>query len=166
MKTGTGVNTDPDLKALAKNLRAADKQLPKQLAKVNQRAAEIIAGESRANAASDGGLEAKAAPAIKASAAQGEVRIVVAATSAHPYALVAFLGAQRHTGWYSDSRYDDGHPQHPAWIGDTWVPGETGGPYAINQAIRDRLDDMLEAHGQAVDDFVDQAFASPGGDTE
>ncbi len=50
MKVGTGVDTDPPLKALAKELRNADKELAKGLAKVNQEAARIIVDESQSRA--------------------------------------------------------------------------------------------------------------------
>lgn len=206
-----GVQTNPDLATLAKGLRDVDKKLGNELGKVNRKSANIIVADARKRAEALGGVHKKAAKAIKPGNRASAIQVVADATgSRHPYAMVAFLGAKRRTGWNAHEsrnakttdRYDvedlsrrrrrlrtdsfagekgnrrktstfrrgSGNPQHPAWIGNQWEPGVGSygkEPYAINPAIRAKLDEVLEFHGDAVLDFVNTIWrAAELGDSE
>lgn len=196
-KLNAGVQTDPDLKDVARRAKGAGKDVEKKLKQVNRDAAWIIVNEARKNARDLGGVHEKAAGAIKPMTRRSAIGIAAAAKARHPYALVAFLGAKRRTGWYGWRRYDkggireglashsrsrrglrtdttiawddgttsrtgtfrsgSGSVQHPEWIGNQWEPGAGHfgqEPYALNPAIRDKLDDVLEQWGTAVDEVV------------
>lgn len=203
-----GVQTDPDLAKLAKELRAVDKKLGAELGKVNRRSANLIVDDARKRAVALGGVHKLAAKSIKPGGRATAIQIVADATGTrHPYAMVAFLGAKRRTGWNAHEsrnakttdRYDpddlsrrrrklrtdsfagekgnrrktstfrrgSGNPQHPAWIGNQWEPGVGSygkEPYAINPAIRSKLDEVLEFHGDAVSDLVDTVWRASGAD--
>ena len=44
------------------------------------------------------------------------------------------------------------------WIGTSWDVGGPGGPYAINDAIRDQAEQIVEMYGAAVDEIAAKAF--------
>lgn len=148
--SSVGVDTDPPLKDVARNLRKAEPKLAKEFAKVNQKGADRIAKTGQSLAHADGGVEAHAADAIKASRSAGAVKVVVSSRGAHPEALGAFLGAKA-------------YPQFPDWVGVGWVPGGEGGPYALNPAIRQELPGMLTDYGHAVEEFWAESFSETGG---
>lgn len=158
-KFTTGITSNPPLRQVAKELKAADKALPKRLAKVNKEAADIVASDARDRAGGEGPQESRMAGAVKAAATTGAVAINISNTSSYPYALAAFLGTKKRTGWYADDRYaDSAGRQFPDWVGASWEPGGTGGPKPIQEAIRTNLDRVLEMHGEAVDDLLDEVF--------
>ncbi len=144
-----GVNITPDPKAVSKALREADKTLPRQLGKVNAEALEPIAADARSRAQGDGGVRAHAAEAIKASKSASQLAITVSASGAHPEALGAYLGAKRYR-------------QFPEWVGADWEVGESGGIYDINPAIAAGVNDLMDRYGDAVDQFVSDAFDGTG----
>lgn len=147
--SSVGIDTNPPLKQVAKQLRKADKELAKEFGKVNQKAADKIAKTAKSKAEGDGGVEAKASAAIKASRTAGAVKVTVSSAGAHPYALGAFLGAKA-------------YPQFADWVGTDWEPGGDGGPYALNPAIREELPGVLADYGDAVEEFWDHAFTTGG----
>lgn len=153
-KQNIGVSTKPPLKALAKDLRDTDKSLARGLGREHKRLGKIITDDSKSNASQLGGVHDKASGGIKPSASATEIKVIVDAGGAYPMALVAFFGAKAYTGWYGKPQYFDSPPQHPEWIGADWDPTEGDGPYAIGDAVRDNLDDVLEAEL----DVLEQAF--------
>ncbi len=147
------VREDPGLAAFGKQLRRADKVLAADFAELNEEHANRIASAARANAGSDGGVEAKAAAAIKAVKSASELAITITSTTAHPYALGAFYGAKR-------------YKQFADWVGNQWEPGASDdGPYAVAPAITAEAPKMLEAYGAATVDFFNERFADAGGGT-
>ena len=44
------------------------------------------------------------------------------------------------------------------WIGNSWDVGGPGGPFAINDTVRDEGQFIEEAYGKAVDRLTRQAF--------
>lgn len=207
-RINAGVETNPPLKDVARRAKASGKEVEKKLAKVNRDAAWEIVKEARRNAYDMGGVHEKAANAIKPANRRTAIALLATTTSQHPYALVAFLGAKRRTGWYGWRRYDkrkswgagelsrrrrrlavdtftnevdadtgevtgrkfrtgsfrgskSGTAQHPAWIGNQWEVGAGSfgsEPYAINPAIRDKLDDVLDSWGTAVDAVLEAIY--------
>lgn len=88
---------------------------------------------------------------IKAAGGVAGARITVESE-----ANAAFWGAKKRTGWNAGH---GGRPQHPAWIGNMWDAGVTGqGPYAINQALADHTDDIVDAYSAALDRIAATAF--------
>lgn len=148
----------PELKAWRAELKALDAAWPKELAKANRQVAQKGAQMARNRAAAMGGVQTKAAGAIKGLGTQVNARIAVNPSQA-PMANVAFWGAKRHTGWYAAARYDESRAQHPQWIGTSWdvaVDGE--GPYAINAALAEGQEELAGFYGDAMDELTARAF--------
>lgn len=133
------------LRELQLALRALGAEWPRELRKANVDVARIAQDASQHEASGLGGVQAKAAPAIKAGGEQLAAKIVVSATAAYPFALGAFFGAKK-------------YPQFPPWVGNSWDPGGPGGPYAINAALRSKLDEITDAYGDAMDRLTAKAF--------
>jgi hypothetical protein len=149
-----------EVKALRRELRRLRPESPewsKKFAQINKQAGEIIVSEARARASSGSRQQATAAQAIKASASQRGVQVRIAGGSGVPYALAAFWGMKRRSGWYSAKRYAASMGRQTApWVGSSWEVGGPGGPYAINPAIRAKLDEVLDQWGDAVEELMDE----------
>lgn len=157
-KANLGVTTDPPLRQVARALKDADPEARKRLGKEHKRLAKVITDDSKTKASGLGGVHSKAASAIRPSASATELKITVNASGSHPEALVAFFGAKARTGWYARARYAASTPQHPAWIGADWDPGDNDGPYAIGDSIREHLDDVIEGELDVLEAIWDAAF--------
>ena len=125
------------LKELQRDLRAVSADLPKELRKANLDVAKIVEAEAKQRASDFGGVRAKAAPAIKGQAEQRRAKIVVDGNKV-PFALGAFYGAKQ-------------YKQFPDWVGNSWDAGGPGGPYAINAAIHDKEDEIVDAYAGIAD---------------
>lgn len=152
------------LKEFRRALRAIGPQSPEALKDAHKRLADKGAEYARAAARSMGGIQARAASAIGGRGDERAARVAVLPSSGgrDKMANVAFWGALRHTGWYAAPRYQESTAQHPPWVGADWdvaVRGE--GPYAINDALADNLDELLDEYGRMLDELV--AFAFPDG---
>lgn len=162
MAVGTGIDTNPPLREVAKNLRAAGKEHARRLGQLNKTAGQLIADDAKSKAAGGGGQLANAVPGIKASATQRYVKIVVANTKTAPYAVGAVMGA--HHGlerivFRGGTGYRvAGWNQLPPWVGNQWVPGEAGGPRAVSPAIRENLETVLEMHGDLLEELWTDVF--------
>lgn len=150
------------LKEFRKALKAVGPEWPRELSKANREIAKIGERVSQNEARSMGGIQRRAANAIKGSANVREARIQVkpSAGKRNPTAMarVAFWGAKKRTGWYRSK--PQGKPQHPKWVGSKWeVADLNSGPYAINAALARHLDDIVAAHRAAIDRLAAAAFS-------
>jgi hypothetical protein len=140
-----------------KELRAALKEVdaawPKELATFHRDLARWLAPIAQGAATAMGGEQHHFAHDISGQGTQTGARLQVAQE-----ANAAFWGAKKRTGW---NRGHGGKAQHPPWVGNAWLPGEAGGPYALNPTIAANIDQIVEKSGQMVDRITRQAF--PGG---
>lgn len=148
------------LKEFRRQLREIDRELTKELRVINKKVADEAAAKAKDIASGMGGVQARAASAIRGKANQRDARIGVLATGRNAMANVAFWGAKRRTGWYSAGRYaSSSTPQHPEWVGNSWDVGAAGqGPYAINEAINRNLDALLDIFRDGIEDLARRAF--------
>lgn len=125
-----------------------------KLKEVNEVNAYTIAGTAFRKAQAMGGIQARAAGAIKSRRIESGIRVGVSSTATIPEALPAFWGAKKRTGW--NARNEE--PNQPPWVTNTWDVGELGeGPYAINEAIAEKRDEVLASWADAVDDLAREA---------
>lgn len=142
------------LKEFRSELKRVDAGFPKQLRTVHKDIADDVADRARGIASGMGGVQAKAAGALKGYATQTQASVGV---SGGGIANVAYWGAKKHTGWYA--HIHSSRPQHPAWVGNSWEPGVAGqGPYAINDALAEKLPDIDDAYLDAIEDLARSAF--------
>jgi hypothetical protein len=105
-----------------------------------------------------GGQQAAAARAIRGRATQRNAAIAVLPSP--PFALAAFWGAKRQTGWYGARRYaNSAGRQFREWVGNNWQPATfSGGPYAINPTLAAYVPKLLDEYGDAIERVAKQAF--------
>ena len=142
----------------AKMARLAKDVYGEDIASINQVIADLLAEKSRRQATSMGGVYAKGAPAIVGAANFKSARIRVKATKAYRFAPAAFWGTKRRSGWYAARRFEASRgEQHPPWVGASWEVGVKGeGPYAINDAIADNLDEMLDLWSERLQQLINR----------
>lgn len=143
-----------------KALREFGTQWPKQLQKINKQTAELAANYAALKAYSMGGIWAAAAKAIVGRATQKDARVGVTINSRNPFAGAAFWGMKRRTGWFAAGKFSSSpKPQHPVWVGNTWEAARKGqGPYAINDALADHLDDILAIYSAEVEELMNEVL--------
>jgi|GEM_PF-1931931 len=148
------------LREFRRELRAIDPKFPKELRLAHKAIADDVATKARSIASGSGGVQAKAAGAIKGYATQSNARVGIATGKSFPMANVAFWGAKKRTGWYGASKYaGSGGRQHPEWVGNTWDVGVAGqGPYAINDAIASMNSQILDEYADAIGRLMAKAF--------
>lgn len=108
---------------------------------INRAIANTVAEKARGMAETP--QQRKASSAIVGAAEARAAKIAV--RNRPPFAQGAFFGALQYR-------------QFPAWVGNSWEPGGAGGPYAVNPAIRDSLDDIVNAYGDAFEQAAARAF--------
>ena len=122
-------------------LRAAGDDWDGAVREANRQIGEGVAGKARG--ATTSAQQAKAAGAITG---RGDRRGAAVAVTRDPkFAQGAFYGALQ-------------YPQFPAWVGNSWEVGGSGGPYAINPTIRDSMSDIIDAYGDAFEKICALAF--------
>jgi hypothetical protein len=104
-----------------------------------------------------------ATDAINGKGTARQATITVTRTTAVPYALAAFWGQKKQSGWYGAPKYrNSSGKQAPKWVGAGWEYAVKGqGPYHINDALAEHLDDVLEFYAEAIDRLAKRAFPSP-----
>lgn len=156
------VATLEGVRELRRELRAVDASWGRELRKVFKAIAKKAEDLAQTEARSMGGIQAKAAAAIKGQATQESAALVVSGGRRLPFANVAFWGVdpEHRLGWYSAERYSDSGPQHlPEWVGNTWDVAVAGqGPYAINAALARYAPDIPDEFGDMVEDLLSRAF--------
>jgi hypothetical protein len=144
---------------LRRALQSMEGEWPRALTRVHREIAKRAERAARAEASRMGGVQAKAAGAIKGTGTGREARIQVKPGARTRMANVAFWGAKRRTGWAARERYARARRQHPSWVGNTWGVAERGeGPYAINDALADELPEILREYELMLERLVQQAF--------
>ena len=122
-------------------LRAAGDDWDGAVREANRQIAQGVAGKARG--ATETAQQAKAAGAISG---RGDRRGAAVGVGRSPaFAQGAFYGALQ-------------YPQFPAWVGNSWEVGGSGGPYAINPTIRDSMSDIVDAYGDAFEKICALAF--------
>jgi hypothetical protein len=145
-------------------LKAAGNDLPKELRLGLSEVAQIAQRVSIAEAHRMGGIQSKAAKAIKGAATQSEARVQInkSKSKRNPtaFANIAFWGAKKRTGWYAFDKYGQSNTQqHPPWVGNKWeVLNPTEGPYALNAALARHEGEILAALTAALDRLIAEAF--------
>lgn len=146
------------LTKLSKSIRQLRDNSPeyrRKMDEINRKGAAMLVIEAQSRARSSGKqYMARSAVAIKA--AEGAIAVRVASSGNVPYAMAAFWGMERHSGWYGRRRYANSTArQFLPWVGNNWEPGGSGGPYAINEAIRAKWDEVLEMWATELTDLLD-----------
>lgn len=146
------------LRFQAKMARLAKDVYGEDIASINQVIADLLAEKSRRQATSMGGVYAKGAPAIVGAANVKAARIRVKATKQYRFAPAAFWGTKRRTGWYAARRFEgNSAQQHPPWVGASWDVGVKGqGPYAINDAIAENIEEMLDLWSERLQQLINR----------
>lgn len=122
-------------------LRQAEGNWDGALRESNRQIAQGIAAKARG--ATETAQQAAAAGAITG---RGDRRGAAIGVNRSPaFAQGAFYGALQ-------------YPQFPAWVGNSWDVGGSGGPAAINPTIRDNLGEIVEAYGDAFEKICALAF--------
>jgi hypothetical protein len=151
-----------------RGLRKAEKSVKADFRKKERKIATLVVGEARKFAVGEGGSTAHFASSVYN--ASGSSR--GAAVGVRPQANAAFWGAKKRTGWYGARKYRQGRvkrtarflhnreqgTQHPKWIGNSWEVGGSGGPLAINPAIRHELPTIDRLYLEAIDESSREAF--------
>jgi hypothetical protein len=128
-------------------LKDAGKEWPKELRAAQRDLVKPIETAARARADAYGGVRRKAKNAIRASAGARQTAVgITIGTNRYPFSSGAFFGAKR-------------YPQFSGWVGNDWEAGAHGeGPYAINDAVADHTDRIIETYGEMVDRVARRAF--------
>ena len=89
----------------------------------------------------------KSADAIRATAEQRASKLAFTSNAKKlRFATGAFLGAKA-------------YPQFEKWVGSSWAVGKRGeGPYAINEAVADKEDEIVEAIADGMDRLARRAY--------
>lgn len=140
------------LKEFRRELRAlsGDSTWTRALGQVNRALAGEAATWAQIEASGLGGPFAHFADTITGAATATAARIQVPKV-----ANATFWGAKERTGWNAGH---DGRPQHPEWVGSSWDVAGPGGPYALNAALADHLDEIVDGYGDALDELARKAF--------
>ncbi|MGH9460369.1 MAG: hypothetical protein ACRD1X_04075 [Vicinamibacteria bacterium] len=151
-KVRTGDVRVEGLAELSRVLKRMDSDLAKELRKANKDAAQVAATVSKSRALSVGGVAAKVAPTIRASAGVKSASVGFGGAQA-PMAGGAEFGAnrdrlrQRSTGTYV------GYRQFQPWRGS----GRNAG-YFVYPAIRDNENRIVEQYTDALDHLLRRTF--------
>lgn len=125
----------------------AGKTWTKELSKLSRKVSRSVVMWSRGEAT---GMQAHFARNIRGAGGAAGARITI-----DRVANAAFWGAKQRTGWNAGN----GTANQPDWVGASWQVGVAGqGPYAINQAIADHMDEIIEMYGEGIDDITSRAF--------
>lgn len=128
----------------------------RELAKVHRTLAKQAAEWSRSEANAMGGVQKHFSDAIRGYGSAAAARIGIA----KPEAYAAFWGAkQNRTGWNRGGSVPNIKDD---WVGNAWDVARAGqGPYAINDALAEHMDDIVRLYGDAIDDLASRAFPDP-----
>lgn len=122
-----------------------------ELGQTQKAIAQKVAGWARFTASGMGGVQAHFASAIVGRGGATGARIQIADEDA----FGAFWGAKQRTGWNAGNDT----PNLPEWVGSGWDVGVAGqGPYAINETIARKDDEIVEMYEEAIDRITADAF--------
>lgn len=133
------------LKEFTAALKDVDKSFGREMGKAAKAAGELIVPAARQRLADMSKQGAKAAPSIRAAASQKGVSIKFGGSgSPGDMAAGAIFGAKQ-------------YKQFPAWVGNDWTAGGTGGPYGINAAIREKSPEVIDLYTRIIGDLYKRA---------
>lgn len=135
------------LRDLQRDLRAIDRNLPKELRRANLEAAKVVADATRESFASRGGVAPKVAPSVKALAQQRSASVKIGGAR-YPYALGSEFGG---------GKYGAGNPTSRGGHTTQFPPYKKGG-YSLFPSIKETSEEVLRVHAEAVDRLVAKAF--------
>lgn len=161
------------LDELTAGLKSAQQSLGREQRRANKDVASQVQKWAQSAARSGTRQQAAMAGAIQARATANVARLAVSQAGKWGAANPAFWGQLRRFGWYGGwyrgqvdpqraAGFSGGPPQGLPWVGTRWLPGRKGeGPYALNDALADHIDEIgelyLDAHVRAL------KAAFPGG---
>lgn len=122
-----------------RELKAIDKDLPKELKTAALAAAEVVATDARSRAESQGSVLAKSAPSFKAAAEQRRAKITLGGPQ-YPFALGAEFGGR-------------GRPTTQQFLPHRGRQG-----YAVYPAIRGTREEFIQVYERALDQLTRRAF--------
>lgn len=153
-RRGVGAVEIRGLTEFQRALRQIDRSLPRELRKVNKSAAEIVADAARTRAQSLGGVAAKSAPSIKATAEQRRAKVALGGAR-YPFALGANFGALHDVPRIGPSgRQFAGYNQFPQWGGNQFTGGAND--RFLYWAISRKRDKFMGEYERLIDAFVDR----------
>lgn len=144
---GTGIKV-VGLKEFQKELRAIDKDLPKQLRLANKEGADVVAEAAKESFASRGGVAPKVAPSIRSAAEQRRASVKMGGKK-YPFAGGAEFGG---------GKYGKGNPKPPGGGYTTQFEPFRKTGYSMFPAIRDKRDEVIEVYGKALERLMSKAF--------
>lgn len=147
--------------ALLAALKEMGPEWAKELKDAHKEVGERGAEWARWTAAGSGTRQQQAAmAAIKGSGRETEARIFISSAKRTAFAAAAFWGAKKRSGWFAASKYaSSAAKQFSPWVGDSWSVAVAGeGPYAINPALAEHMDDILEFFELVIDRVTAKAF--------
>lgn len=137
------------LREFTRELRALDRNLPRELGRIGKKAAEVVVDEAQGNARNLGGVHRKSAPSIKASGSQRKV-VIRGGGARFPFFWGAEFGAKQFA-------------QFPSWRGNAWQPDRAGIGYMIHPAIRSTRGKFMDAYGDGIERLSRRAFPHGSG---
>jgi len=141
------------LEEFRKALRTMDKQLPRELRKANKNAAEVVASAARSRAESQGGVQAKTAPSVKAAAEARHAKVSLGGAR-YPFALGANFGAGHNKPRSTSRGAVLGWNQFPAWGGNQVTGGAND--MFLYWAIRAKRAAFMRAYERELDQLIDR----------
>lgn len=125
-----------------RELKSISPALVKEMAKLNQEAAQIIVDKVEPKTAQ----QRKVIAGVKAARQARGAVVRTQNTTRHPFAIGAFFGARR-------------YHQFPEWIGNQWDPGDSvDGRYGVAFAVHDGLEEVMDRYGDGLEELARRAF--------
>lgn len=154
-----GVEVD-GLADFGRQLKAAERDLAKEQRRANREVATQVVRWAQSAASGGTRQQAAAARQIRPRATTKAARLAIGASKSAPFARAAFWGSDKRTGWYAQAKYDgSAGRQSKPWVGNAWVAGQRGeGPYVLNDAIADHVEQIEQLYLGAVDRAMARAF--------
>lgn len=129
------------LKEFVRELRKADRELPKAIRQANLDVAKEVAEGTRASFSSRGGVAPKVASSVRALAQQARAQVGIGGAR-YPYALGSEFGSVR-------------YKQFPPWRGSG-----PGAGYSLYPTIRSMRDEISQKYLDRIADATSGAFPS------
>jgi hypothetical protein len=143
---------------MARALREAGVETRRQVRNANQRIGKKVEGWAKTEARAGTRMQAAASKALLGGSTNDYAFVRITRDKKVPFALAAFWGVKGRRGWYASEKYrSSGKDQFPAWVGTGWKWGGSGGPYAINDTLRKREDEVVDLYRDAIEEAFSNA---------
>jgi hypothetical protein len=133
----------------ARELRTAMRRMKvegagKALRATHQKVAKLVENKSRGKGTPQ---QQAAARALLGKGSQKSADLKIRNLASVPFGIAAFMGAERQTGWYGLSRYNNSTGrQFPEWVGNNWDLEAGIGPYVIADQIKANKQEILDTY--------------------